>query len=251
MVSPELHCVRRSIGDLRVHCGAAAHALPVTQQGASARAVPTRFDSSSAGRGASSWSAQRIAGATPDSRGDYRSDAASRVGFRRSRRRSLRLYAVPSTRSLRSVNGGAPRIVPLATGLLATALTVVVLIGGGGIVGMFAVEAAVAGVGLIVVRSSRDKRCDGSRLRREVVPARPSGHPALHTRRLVDGSPGLRRLATHGVLLPRALLDQHTDRPLSIPSPLSPPSCGCPIRSHVWSCRPSPPSAAPARGAHS
>ncbi|HMI30028.1 MAG TPA: polysaccharide biosynthesis C-terminal domain-containing protein [Gaiellaceae bacterium] len=61
------------------------------------------------------------------------------------------LYAVPSTLLVAVRRWRQAAIIPMATGLLSTASTVIVLVAGGGIVGMFAVEAAVAAIGLVVV----------------------------------------------------------------------------------------------------
>jgi O-antigen/teichoic acid export membrane protein len=61
------------------------------------------------------------------------------------------LYAIPSTLLVAVRQWRQAAIVPMATGLLATLSTVVVLASGGGIVGMFAVEASVAAVGLVTV----------------------------------------------------------------------------------------------------
>jgi O-antigen/teichoic acid export membrane protein len=61
------------------------------------------------------------------------------------------LYAIPSTLLVAVRRWRQASIVPMATGLLSTASTVLVLVGGGGIVGMFAVEAAVAAIGLVVM----------------------------------------------------------------------------------------------------
>ena len=66
------------------------------------------------------------------------------------------LYAVPSTLLVAVRRWRQAAIIPMATGLLSTASTVIVLVAGGGIVGMFAVEAAVAAIGLaVVIRLSR------------------------------------------------------------------------------------------------
>jgi O-antigen/teichoic acid export membrane protein len=61
------------------------------------------------------------------------------------------LYAVPSTLLVALRRWRQTAIISMATGLLSTVSTVVVLVAGGGIVGMFAVEAAVAAIGLVVV----------------------------------------------------------------------------------------------------
>ena len=82
-----------------------------------------------------------VAGATPQAAWVFAGVAASLSV----------LYAVPSTLLVAVRDWRRAAMVPIATGLLATVSTVVVLISGGGIVGMFAVEAAVAAVGLAVV----------------------------------------------------------------------------------------------------